>query len=521
VEASGENIPNDREENLERLLELGRALTSDVGLSGILDSILVAARGFTGAKHAGIRIPDDESHPSEFVTSGTPPGDHDPAAPDTGFVRAPIRIEDRPRGSIFIVGKEGGGMFDDDDVWILHLLAEWVAIAIHDDRLLQDVEGKRADLERAALGAEASSEIAFAVGSGTELGKILDLIAQRALELVSAAAVLILLREGSELRIAAHAGDADPEAGSSIPIDGSIPGLALMVRETQHIKDVPSALQTAASQLGIPHAQTALIVPMVFRGTSLGVLTAVDHTGADVDFYDADELALRTFAASAATAVYTARTVEKHRLRDSLSAAEDERKRWARDLHDGPLQGLGAIKLALSGIIWVDPQARRAAIDGARELLDLEIAGLREIIADLRPAALDELGLEPAVRTLAARVGRQGGLDVTLNFDLGDERLPAETENVAYRIMQEALTNVVRHSNAGAVLITADFDGNRLWLRVADDGEELDQDGDGGLGLKGMKERAALAGGEVTAEHTDEGFLVTLELPVAGQASWP
>ena len=151
-------------------------------------------------------------------------------------------------------------------------------------------------------------------------------------------------------------------------------------------------------------------MPLAYRGRGLGVLAAFDRLGERVAFSAEDERALRSFAASAATAVATARTVEEQRLRDSLAAAEAERKRWARELHDETLQGLGALKLALSSALRADPERARGIVQGAVGQLELEIAGLRAIITDLRPAALDELGLEPALRTLVARTAERHGL---------------------------------------------------------------------------------------------------------------
>src|SRR5439155_24075646 len=136
-----------------------------------------------------------------------------------------------------------------------------------------------------------------------------------------------------------------------------------------------------------------------------------------------EEQVMRAFAASAATAVATARTVEEDRLRHSLQAAESERRRWARELHDETLQALGGLNVLLkSAVRSSDPDVLRSAIGDATEHVAREIENLRSIITELRPAALDELGLAPALSTLANRVASASGLEVHAAIDV-DRRL--------------------------------------------------------------------------------------------------
>ena len=151
-------------------------------------------------------------------------------------------------------------------------------------------------------------------------------------------------------------------------------------------------------------ASSSLLVPLVHRGHGLGVLVAFDRLGATASFDADNERALEAFAASAATAVATARLVEEHRLHDSIAAAESERGRWARELHDETLQGLASLKLALAGALKAEPETARSVLESAVAQLEHDIGALHAIIVDLRPAALDELGLEPALRTLVTAV---------------------------------------------------------------------------------------------------------------------
>ena len=175
------------------------------------------------------------------------------------------------------------------------------------------------------------------------------------------------------------------------------------------------------------------------------------------EFTGDDERLLTSFAVSAASAVVTARSLTLEQLRAREAATEDERRRWARELHDETLQGLGALRVALSSARRSeDPGRWSAALNDAVEQLDTEIASLRSIIADVRPASLDELGTQAALEALADRT-RASGVEVDLSVDLDYEagraaaRHEPELETAVYRIVQEAMTNAIKHSGAETV----------------------------------------------------------------------
>jgi len=144
------------------------------------------------------------------------------------------------------------------------------------------------------------------------------------------------------------------------------------------------------------------------------------------------------------------------------------------------------------------------------------IAELRRLIADLRPAALDDLGLAAALESLLDRVERMSGLKTRIQIDVGSERLPAGIEDAAYRIVQEALTNVTKHAGASEVSVTVRTEHDALSIAVTDDGVGLDPSAKTeGFGLIGMRERVALAGGELTLTRGEgAGTVVAARLPI-------
>ena len=247
-----------------------------------------------------LRLDDVGAHPESF---GFPPG-HPPMKT---FVGVPVVVRGEAWGNLYLTEKEGGP-FTAGDQEALQVLADWAAIAIENARLYQGVERRRTELERAVRGLEATTEIARALGGETELEPILELIAKRGRALVQATSVVIMLLEGEELVVAASAGSvAGSTAGVRIPVAGSLTGEVVLSARPQRIADVQARLTRSATVLA--DAESALMVPLVFRGTVHGVLTAIDKQGDDPEFRADDEDLMVGFAASAAAAVATARSV--------------------------------------------------------------------------------------------------------------------------------------------------------------------------------------------------------------------
>jgi signal transduction histidine kinase len=382
-------------------------------------------------------------------------------------------------------------------------------LALYADQL----ESSNRVLARSVERLEAFAEIARAVGGETELERVLSLILAHGREIVAARTLVMYLPEGEEL--AAVSGSAmRSDSQPRLPLNGSLAGQVLVTGRPRRVgaQADPAQLEQLA-----PDATAAILVPLVFRGEPLGVLAGINGAG-ERAFEEEDEQLLMSVAASAATAVATARSVAAARLRLSVEAADQARARWARELHDETLQGLTGVRMVLSAALARnDAGPLRRAAETADAHLGEEMRKLRDLIAELRPAALDDLGLGPAIESLARRQAAIGGFAVEVDIDLESERrLNRDTETAIYRIVQEALSNAVKHARAEGVSLRVRQLPDRVQVAVEDDGCGFDPDAVGaGFGLTGMRERALLAGGRLWLTSADGGpTSVTAVLPL-------
>jgi signal transduction histidine kinase len=546
------------EHRLARLIDAGRGLLSELDLETVLDRLLQTAADLTGARYVALGVLDEGRRElARFLTRGIDEDTHraigdlprgrgllgvlidDPRPlrledvgdhprsygfppghpPMRSFLGVPILIRGEAWGNLYLTEKAGGEPFSPEDEEAVVVLADWAAIAIENARLYRDVAARREELERAVRGLRATAAIARAIGGETELERILELVVKRGRALIEAHDVLIMLREGDELVIVAGAGHVHIGDGARLPLAGSTAGQVLAEGRPRRIADAARELLIPPRQLGLDHASTALLVPLVYRGQSLGVLAAFDRLEGDGAFTRDDEQLLEAFAAQAATAVATAKSVEADRRRRSLAATEAERHRWARELHDETLQALGGLKVLLSSAIRLDdPEAMRAAMRDATKQLTGDIESLRALIAELRPPALDQLGLAPALASLAQRTGAVNDLEVRADVELPDERrLVPELETTVYRVVQESLTNVVKHARASSIDIEVRCAEDAVDVSVVDDGIGFDTDATAevGFGLAGMRERVELAGGELSVlPGADAGTVIRARLPL-------
>jgi signal transduction histidine kinase len=360
-------------------------------------------------------------------------------------------------------------------------------------------------------------------------------MADRRHALLDGGTIVIVLEERGELRIGACRGEQVASLRIA-PVQGSALGAVYRKGDALAL-DRPRGEEAAwLHELGL-EARSALVQPLSMEGYGGGLVIAVRRDGA---FRGPDRESLRAFATSVANRLAAERSVEIERLRYGMQARERERTRWAREIHDESIQGMGALRMKLANARDVDdPQALKKMVNTVLDGLGTEIEGLRHLITELRPAALDDLGLEAALQALARRAKAVDGLEVTIAVEPGPtlgsqasaagERLDAELDSTIYRVVQEALTNVSRHAQASkAEVLISERDG-AVYASVTDDGrgmpdtERLGPRGDGlegGFGMGGMRERAELVGGELEwTPAPGGGTTVRLSVPLAGRPS--
>ncbi len=548
------------EPRLRRLLEAGRELIAQLDVETVLQRVLDAAREITGARYAALGVLDaDRRELERFITAGVDDETHR-AIGDLPRGRGilgllikdprPLRLErigDHPRsygfpsghprmetflgvpvvvrgeawGNLYLTEKEDGQPFSDADEESAVILADWAALAIDNARLYAAVDERRDHLERAVRGLDTTVAIAQALGGETDLNRILELIVKRARALVGARTLVIMLEQEDQLVVAAGAGEVPSGVhGRRMPIEGTVAGRVSRSHRSERIHDAEASVRDLIDLLGL-EAGSALLVPLAFRSRSVGVLVAVDKLGEVAEFDREDERLLGAFAASAATAVATGKSVEEQRLRQSIEASEQERRRWARELHDETLQSLAGLRVLLSSASHGDEAELRTAVEQAIENVVHDIANLRTLIVELRPAALDEYGAAAAIESLAERTSAREGIAVETRIELAREsadvptRYTSTLESTIYRLVQECLTNAVRHSGAQHIRIEAAERDGYVEITVSDDGRGFDtQATDGeGFGLIGMRERVELADGELDIASGDSGTTVHARLP--------
>jgi signal transduction histidine kinase len=356
-----------------------------------------------------------------------------------------------------------------------------------------DLAVSNAELTLAVTRLEAFTEIARAVGGETELRTVLDRILVHGRAIVGARTLVAYLEESGELVAAAAT-------------DGSRAGLPARARSIDEL--IESVLA---------HDEPTLAVRLRWQGETLGALAAAGPLEGSSFDDEAEEL-MGSVAASAATAVATAQSVAADRLRREIEASEEARARWARELHDETLQGLVGLRMLLASVRRSDsPDQVDGAVSDALAQTRREIVNLRSLIAELRPAALDELGLDAAIATLSERSAAAAGIEVETQIELrngGSARLAPETETTVYRLVQEALSNAARHSGGSLVRVEVAARDDAVDVCVADNGHGFDPAATtGGFGLRGMRERVELAGGWMTIDSSSAGCAVRARVP--------
>jgi len=534
------------------LVEAGIALSSELSLDAVLQKLVETSATLTGARYAALGVLDPSGQRLEkFLTVGVdeetreaigdPPAGRgilgvlireaaplrlhdlakDPRAVGfppghpvmSTFLGVPIALRGVAYGNLYLTEKEGGEDFTEDDEEAVVMLASQAAVAIENARLYESATRWSAQLE-------SLNEVMNVLVTEFDLTRLLQLTATRLRDLLGARTVTIALPHGAAARIEAAAGE-DGETYVGMQLARRSKTMRVLERRRSErvdsVLDDPEVDHESARRLG---ARTSLYVPLVVHGAAMGVIAAHDKRGPDPRFTDDDVRIAEIFAGRAAVAVELSQRVAREALQRVVTAQELERRRIARELHDETGQALTSILLSLGPIEEAhDERELRAAVADVRELVRSTLQDVRQLAVELRPKVLDDFGLVAALERLTQSFGEQTGIAVHFQQVLPPTagRLPPEVETALYRIVQESLTNVVKHARATSVSVVLTRKDDSVSVVVEDDGVgfEPGRTREGGIGLAGMRERVALLGGRLAIEsRPGAGTTFVAEVPL-------
>jgi signal transduction histidine kinase len=540
------------EGRLRALLAASMAIGSELSLESLLQRLVTTAAELTGARYAALGVIDPSGLQLEsFATTGIADETHraigdlprgrgilgvlideatalrlhdlsdDPRSvgfppnhpPMHTFLGVPILLRGVAYGNFYLTEKAGGEDFNEEDQEIVSLLAAQAAVAIENARLYEASTQWSKQLE-------SLNEIGNALATETDLERLLDLVARRLRELLDARLVTVLLPAGAdELRFVAVAGEGGSDLiGQTMPRAASKSGRVIERGRSERVDSVlddPEVDHEVMRRFG---ARTGLWVPLITRGRTIGLLAAHDKLSPDARFTDNDLRLAETFASRASVAVDLSQRIARDAFRRVVEAQELERRRLARELHDETGQALTSILLGLKSLEdALGADGARAAVADLRELVVATLQDVRRLAVELRPKVLDDFGLVPALERLAESFADQTEIDVRFETGLGDQRLAPEVETALYRIVQESLTNVVKHAHASVVSIVLTRKAGAVALVIEDDGRGFDpaDTREGGFGVEGMRERIGLLEGRLQVEsRAGAGTTIVAEVPL-------
>jgi signal transduction histidine kinase len=447
-----------------------------------------------------LRLTDVGEHPESY---GFPRG-HPPMRT---FLGVPIRVRDEVFGNLYLTEKSGARPFDEQDESIITALATAAGVAVENARLYEETQRREVWLD-------ASAEVTRVLLSGADPRDALTLVAARAREMSDAivAAVAVPTDDGDNLLVVAVDGDGyDGLAGFQFPVAGTLAGAVFTEGEARAVTDFQGAAQEAPLVSRLPNGPR-LVVPLGAEGNVRGILLVGKRRGLP-PFSVAVSRMLVSFAGQAAVVLELAEA----RREAERYALIDDRARIARDLHDVVIQRLFAAAMTLTGVGRVinHPEAAKR-VQMAVDDLDDTIRQIRSTIFALQSTqeAVDGR-LRARVMGIVQAVSEQLGYAPGIRMEgLLDTDVSNEVADHAIAVLQEALSNVVRHARASRVDVVVDVRDEWLLVQVSDNGVGIHDDGRRS-GLANLAARAASLSGTFEVHRgPDRGTILEWRVPV-------
>gem|GEM_PF-1971530 len=453
-----------------------------------------------------------------------------------GVLIVPIVYQGRTLGLLKLaMAKKTPDQFTEADVSLCQTLAGLVGLLIENARLHQEgAEGQ--------LHAEALQVIGRALASELDYERIVRDVAEFAYRLVGARFVLVAVPEAKKFRPVATAGrlKQDPSAMDATDVPANLLRYSFVQNAVQEARpmvvpdiEADPKLTPRQAEAEVQGWRSSVAVPLLSHNQLVGVLVAYAHR--PNSFNPGDVATLMSLASQAAAAIYNAQLFgELETQREALrqvslrlvNTQEAERRLISRELHDELGQALTALKinldLARRAMPDEAPPKLRRSVQEASSLAMQTLETARNMSLALHPTLLDDLGLVAALRWEIDRVEQLTGQTIQFETDLADIKLQPELEITIYRIVTEALTNIVRHAQASDIHIGLKLENQQLSLRVVDDGVGFDVEHwlnspseRKSLGLISMRERAELLGGRLElTSRPGQGTTVAGTLPL-------
>ena len=549
-----------REQLQERLFALHSAsleLVKDVSLDTLLERIAATACEQAGARYAALGVLDDKGNLEKFISVGMTHDavkriSHPPVGRgligelmDTEFpLRVPV-IQDHPKsvgfpahhpkmasflgvpirtiegqlGQIYLTEKLDADEFSQDDEMIIQMLATYAATAISNARLIDQMKERDAALTRRNVDMSLLNDIASTLTSSLELDEILNKTLGLVMNYmkVEAGEIFLLEEDSTTLRMMLHRGQAAEAfwTRNVFRLGEGYPGVVAQTGRpviSTNLTNDANFLREAVVQAGF---QQVLSIPLVAGERVMGVMSVATRSKAP--FEDRSVQMLTAVGAWAGLSIENARLhVNARRL-----AVLEERNRIGMDLHDGIIQSIYGVGLALEGtkhLVGEDPVEAQAKIDHAIDGLNQAIRDLRAYILDLRPRQLGNDGLLSGIKRLIAEYRANTFSDVTFMPPDSDLKELTQTQSLAlFHICQEALANAAKHAKAKSVQISLWTTDDRALMEVHDDGKGFNteqMDTFIGHGLANMQTRAHSSGGDIDISSIpDEGTTILVWVP--------